>query len=95
MSIDFLGARTERLEAGFNRLNEALASHPHAVHPVTQALGSPLPALRLQRRTAWIREMQNYKWKRARGTVLRNAPDEPVDYNDHSIDESRYLFARW
>lgn len=69
---------------GFNRMNEALADHPDAVHPVTTQTGSPL-LLCVSSCTNWIREMQNYKWKRARGTVLRNAPDEPIDYNDHCV----------
>jgi hypothetical protein len=77
---------------GFNRLNEALAVHPEALHPLTGQAGSPL-LLCVSSCTAWIREMQNYKWKRARGTVLRNAPDEAIDYNDHTIDETRYLFS--
>jgi hypothetical protein len=41
----------------------------------------------------WLREMSNYKWKKAKGSVLRNAPDEPIDYNDHTIDETRYFLS--
>jgi hypothetical protein len=37
--------------------------------------------------------MSNYKWKKAKGSVLRNAPDEPIDYNDHTIDETRYFLS--
>ena len=40
-----------------------------------------------------ITEFMNYKWKKAKGTILRNAPDEPVDHNDHAIDETRYLLS--
>ena len=77
---------------GFNRMNEALAHDDKAKHPGTGEMGSPR-LLAVSSCTNWIREMQNYKWKRARGTVLRNAPDEPIDYNDHSIDETRYLLS--
>lgn len=79
-------------ERTFNLMNEALAIDPTLRHPVTGALGCP----RLLAFTSchnWTREMSNYKWKKARGTVLRNAPDEPIDYNDHAIDETRYFLS--
>lgn len=77
---------------GYNRINEALAVDPAARHPVTGELGSPR-LLCVNTCHNWIREMQNYKWKKARGSVLRNAPDEPIDHNDHAVDETRYLLS--
>ncbi len=41
----------------------------------------------------FIKEMLGYRWKRARGLVHRNAPDQPIDYNDHLIDGLCYLIA--
>ena len=79
-------------QRGFNRVNEALAIDPTVRHPVTGELGSP-KLMAVSTCTNWSREMQNYKWKKARGTVLRNTPDEPVDWNDHSVDETRYLLS--
>jgi hypothetical protein len=78
--------------SGFNRINEGLTVDPKLIHPVTGAQGSP----RLLSFTScrnWLREMSNYKWKKAKGSVLRNAPDEPIDYNDHTIDETRYFLS--
>jgi len=79
-------------QRGFNLMNEALAVNPTVTHPVTGAHGSP-KLLAFSTCHNWVREMSNYKWKKARGTVLRNAPDEPIDYNDHAIDETRYFFS--
>lgn len=76
----------------YNLLNEALAFDPSAKHPVTGEQGCPR-LLTVRSCNNWIREMSNYKWKKARGTVLRNAPDEPIDYNDHAIDETRYFLS--
>lgn len=79
-------------QRGFNRMNEALAVDPTRRHPVTGELGCPA-LLAVSTCTNWTREMQNYKWKKARGTVLRNTPDEPIDYNDHAVDETRYFLS--
>ena len=43
--------------------------------------------------TNFIKEMLGYRWKKLRGTVQRNAPDQPIDYNDHMIDGLCYLIA--
>lgn len=79
-------------ERTYNLMNEALAVDPTIPHPITGELGCP-KLLCVSSCTNWVREMSNYKWKKARGTVLRNAPDEPIDYNDHAIDETRYFLS--
>jgi len=85
-------------QRGYNLINEALYTDPALIHPVTGVPGSPR-LLAFNTCTNWVREMSNYKWKKAKGTVLRNAPDEPIDYNDHSVDETRYFLsllpAKW
>lgn len=80
-------------ERTFNLMNEALATDPTVKHPVTGDYGCPR-LLAFSSCTNWMREMSNYKWKKAKGTVLRNAPDEPIDYNDHAIDETRYFLSK-
>jgi hypothetical protein len=77
---------------GFNRINEALVVDPTLTNPVTGESGSPR-LLAFHTCNNWLREMSNYKWKKSKGSVLRNAPDEPIDYNDHTIDETRYLLS--
>ncbi len=79
-------------QSGFNRMNEALTVDPNLIHPVTGERGSPR-LLCFSTCNNWLREMSNYKWKKAKGSVLRNAPDEPIDFNDHTIDETRYLLS--
>ena len=79
-------------QRGFNLVNEALAVDPLRRHPVTGEFGCPA-LMGVSTCTNWAREMQNYKWKKARGTVLRNTPDEPIDYNDHAVDETRYFLS--
>ena len=80
--------------AGFNRLNEHLAVDSRLIHPYTGQSGSPrLLICEGGDNEKCITEFMNYKWKKAKGTILRNAPDEPVDHNDHAIDETRYLLS--
>ena len=81
-------------QAGFNRINEHLSVDPRLVHPYTGQLGSPrILFCSGGENEHCISEFMNYKWKKAKGTILRNAPDEPVDHNDHAIDETRYLLS--
>ena len=81
-------------QAGFNRLNEHLAVDPRLIHPYTGQAGSPrLLICEGGDNEKAITEFMNYKWKKAKGTVMRNQPDEPVDHNDHAIDETRYLLS--
>ena len=79
-------------EKGYNAIYQALMVDPTVRHPVTGVLGCPrLPTFSTC--PNFIREIQNYKWKKARGAILRNTPDEPIDYNDHSLDETVYVFS--
>lgn len=81
-------------QAGFNRLNEHLAVDPRLIHPYTGHAGSPRMLICSGGENEHcITEFMNYKWKKAKGTIQRNAPDEPVDHNDHAIDETRYLLS--
>ena len=81
-------------QAGFNRINEHLAVDPSITHPYTGASGSPrLLIMEGGANEHCITEFMNYKWKKAKGTILRNAPDEPVDHNDHAVDETRYFLT--
>ena len=73
-------------QAGFNRLNEHLAVDPTLIHPYTGQSGSPrLLICEGGDNEKAITEFMNYKWKKAKGTVMRNQPDEPVDHNDHCL----------
>jgi hypothetical protein len=79
-------------EAGFNLCTEALRPDPNKLHPVTNAPGA-YGMYVFSNCHHYIREKVNYRWKKARGVVLRNAPDEPIDYQDHAMDAERYFFA--
>ena len=41
----------------------------------------------------FIKEMLGYRWKKMRGITQRNAPDQPIDFNDHMVDGLCYLIA--
>ncbi len=79
-------------QAGFNRINEHLTVDHTLIHPYTGQQGSPrILFCSGGDNEKVITEFMNYKWKKAKGTTMRNAPDEPIDHNDHGIDETRYL----
>ena len=40
-----------------------------------------------------IREVENWKWRKLRPGIDRNAPEEPVDKNEHTCDCLRYLMS--
>lgn len=76
----------------YNRINEHLTSDPTHRHPITGELGAPRLYV-FEHCTCFIHEKLGYRWKKQRGTVNRNAPDEPIDYMDHHMDEEAYFFA--
>lgn len=80
-------------DSGYARICQGLAIDPHHVHPVTGDEGAPhiYVASHCQ---AFIKEATGYRWKKNRITTqLRNAPEEPMDYNDHHMDAWFYFEA--
>lgn len=78
--------------AAYNRICEHLTADPTHPHPVTGELNSPRLYV-AQHCQHFIREMLGYTWKKRRGTVNRNHPDEPSDYRDHHMDALAYFIA--
>ena len=77
-------------DAAFSHLTAQLMVSDTRRHPLTKTLGAPglLVAARCRN---LIQEWLMYHWKKQRGTILRNAPDEPVDYQDHAMDAMAYF----
>ena len=78
--------------AAYNRICEHLSPDPNHWHPLTGEMGAPRLYVAAHCR-AFIDEMLAYTWKKRRGTVNRNHPDEPTDHNDHHMDELAYFIA--
>lgn len=80
-------------DTSFSRITAHLEVDPNHLHPLTGEMGAPrLYVLNTCRQ--FIREMLGYQWKKQRGgSSMRNAPDEPIDYNDHHMDALAYLAA--
>lgn len=80
-------------DTGYTRIVHGLTVDPQHAHPETGDLGSPriFVASHCQ---AFIKEALGYRWKKNRITAqLKNTPDEPMDYNDHHMDEWFYFEA--
>ena len=77
-------------DAAASRIQQHLAVDPAHYHPLSGELGAPrlYVAAHCQ---AFIREMLGYTWKKQRGTLNRNEPDEPIDHNDHHMDALAYF----
>jgi hypothetical protein len=71
-------------DAGYNRINELLASDPSHLHPVTGQRGAPHLYVMAGCRH-FIEEIENYRWKKVRN-VLDMRREEPQDGNDHLMD---------
>ena len=78
--------------AAYNRICEHLTPDPTHVHPQTGELGAPRLYVASHCRH-FIDEMLAYTWKKRRGTVNRNHPDEPSDYRDHHMDALAYFIT--
>jgi hypothetical protein len=78
--------------AAYNRICEHLALDPDHPHPITGQHGAPRLYVAAHCRR-FIEEILAYTWKRRRGTLNRNQPDEPVDHNDHHMDELAYFIV--
>ena len=78
---------------GYTRICQSLAKDPQHRHPET---GEPLaPHVYVASHcTAFIKEVTGYRWKKHRITSqLKNATEEPMDYNDHHMDAWFYYAA--
>lgn len=80
-------------DTGYSRICQGLNVDPQHRHPVTDELGSPHIFV-ASHCGSFIKEAVGYRWKKNRITSqLRNRPDEPMDYNDHHMDEWFYFEA--
>lgn len=80
-------------DAGYSRICNGLAVDPTHTNPFTGELGSPHIFVSSQC-TAFIKEVTGYRWKKNRITTqLRNEPEEPMDRDDHHMDEWFYFEA--
>lgn len=88
-NLFFQPANNEK-RAGINRVKEFLRPLDSRRHPVNKT--RPAPRLYIfQHCVNLIAEIQQYKWKKLRSTIQRNAPEQAVDYFDHAVDSLRYL----
>lgn len=72
-------------DSGYNRIHELLALNPTHVHPLTGQLNAPHLFV-LDKCTSFIKEIEGYKWKKARNVMAGNFREEPQDGNDHHMD---------
>lgn len=80
-------------DTGYTRIAQGFAIDPAHTHPITGQLGSPHIFIAAHC-GAYRREVTGYRWKKNRITAtLRNEPEEPMDYNDHHMDEQFYFEA--
>jgi hypothetical protein len=80
-------------DSGYSRISQGLAIDPEHEHPETGEKGSPHIFI-ASHCAHFIKEALGYRWKKNRITAqLRNDPDEPIDFNDHHMDEWFYFEA--
>ena len=72
-------------DTGYNRINELLSLDPDHIHPVTGKTGAPHLFV-LDRCQHFIKEIEAYKWKKARNSIAGDFKEEPQDGNDHHMD---------
>lgn len=72
-------------DVGYNRINELLSLDPLHNHPVTGQAGAPHFFV-LDKCSFFIKEIEGYKWKKARNILGLDYQDEPMDGNDHHMD---------
>lgn len=85
----FTPAMNQKL-AGINRVREFLKPDPKRINPRTRVKPSPRLFI-FQNCVNTITEMKAYKWRKYRSLANRNAPEEPVDYQDHAMDALYYM----
>jgi hypothetical protein len=87
-------------DAGYNRINELLALDPNHLHPVTGKQGAPHLFV-LDKCSKFVSEIEGYKWKKARNSLVGQHSEEPMDGNDHHMDAlngflaSRPMDIKW
>ncbi len=76
--------------AGINRVKEFLKVNPKKRNPRNEDMGSPrLFIFSNCKNLQW--EITQYQWKQLRSLSVRNAPEQPRDFNDHAMDALRYM----
>ena len=75
-------------EVGFSRITQSLLPCPGSVHPVTGETNAP-HFFYMEHCRNFESEALGYTWKKKRSV----ASDEPIDYNDHHMDEWYYFEA--
>jgi hypothetical protein len=71
--------------SGYNRINELLSLDVNHIHPVTGEPNAPHLFV-LDKCTNFIKEIEGYKWKKARNAISSDRREEPQDGNDHHMD---------
>lgn len=71
-------------DAGYNRISELLSVDPNHIHPFTGHQGAPHLFVS-NHCTSWIEEIETYKWKKLKNSVIQHN-DEPQDGRDDHMD---------
>ena len=79
-------------DVAYSRIAQSLLPCPGSVHPVTGETNAP-HFFYFEHCAPFESEALGYVWKKMRGGTKRNAPDEPMDNNDHHMDEWAYFEA--
>lgn len=80
-------------DSGYSQICNGLAIDPTHENPFTGQLGAPHIYV-ASHCSAFIKEVTGYRWKKNRITSqLRNEPEEPMDRDDHHMDEWFYFEA--
>ncbi len=79
-------------DVAYSRITQSLQPCPGAIHPVTGETNVP-HFFYMHHCSHFEQEALGYVWKKIRGGATRNAPDEPMDNNDHHMDEWSYFEA--
>lgn len=77
-------------DTAFSRITGHLNMDAEHRNPFTGVSGAPRLWVHESCRQT-IREFNGYAWKKNRGAILKNMPDEPQDRNDHAMDALAYL----
>lgn len=77
-------------DVAYSRITQSLLPCPGAAHPVTGETNVP-HFFYVEHCAPFEAEALGYVWKKKRGGGLKNATDEPIDANDHHMDEWYYF----
>ncbi len=78
------------LLGGINRVREFMRVDPLRKNPITSMNGSPKLFI-TSNCVNLISEISKYQWKKLRGMVTKNAPEQPRGVDDHAVDALRYM----